>query len=610
MPAILLAICIAVTTWLNAAAASDITAYQYFEDKTGAMTAQDVDAQNFTPANGNILNAGFSASTWWIKIKPEPHPEEDLYLTMIPANMAFTEAFQWTGSEWTKLELNNPAVAINTIFKKAHVTFKIDAINRSETILLKVSSRNTIFAVFTLENEKTLINKTIDTAIRLTIFLQLLIIFCGLLLVFGLYKRDLFMLAILLWSLQLGTSRILLGGAIPPGNFVSGTEAFLTLTAVGLPLSISLFLLALLHTHEIQGRLKIWATGIIAITASLGFFYFFNHDLISVEWATYWSIVPIVFLGVIPCTPSAFKRLGLPLSICIFLMAVVVFTLRTTQLAWMPEAFNEILSPSLHIPFFALLGIAALSKLKRTREQSESLQRQHLLMAQQEAENEKNRQLQQQKFMLMLTHELKNSLSVLRLFIQVAPAVPPYDRLAEQSVNDMDAIIERCGQLDLLERDEIQLNFKQVDLKELITQLVSQNSQRERIRFNYQTSAQVLHTDLILMRTMISNLIDNALKYSPLDSEITLHVRHTTDQHQTSEEIQGLIITVQNEVATMDIPDKNLIFTKYYRGTMANRVSGSGLGLYLVHSMSLLLGGELTYTNHDHYVTFKIWLPL
>jgi signal transduction histidine kinase len=174
----------------------------------------------------------------------------------------------------------------------------------------------------------------------------------------------------------------------------------------------------------------------------------------------------------------------------------------------------------------------------------------------------------------------------------------------------MDAIIERCGQLDLLERDEIHLNFKKVDLKELLKQLVSQNSQRERIRFDYLTSTQVLNTDLILIRTMISNLIDNALKYSPLDSEITLQVRHTTEPHQATEKIGGLIITVQNEVATMDIPDKDLIFTKYYRGTMANRVSGSGLGLYLVHSMSLLLGGELTYSNHDQYVTFKIWLPL
>ena len=574
------------------------------------MTVEQAAAQNFALKNGNTLNAGFSSSTFWIKIKPAPHPEESLYLSIIPANIALIEAFRLAGSEWTQLELNNPAVAINTIFKKAHIIFKIDATNHSETILLKVTSRNTIFTVFTLENEQTLINKTIDTAIRLTTFLQVLIVFCALLLFFGLYKRDLFMLAILLWSVQLGVSRLLLGGAIPPYNVVSGMEAFLTLTAVGLPLSISLFLLALLHTHEIQGRLKIWATGIIVITAALGFFYFFKHDFISAEWTTYWSIVPIIFLGIIPCSPNAFKRLGLPLSICIFLMAVVVFTLRTTQLGWLPEQFNDTLSPSLHIPFFVLLGIAALSKIKRTREQSELLQHQNLLLAQQEAENEKSRQLQQQKFMLMLTHELKNSLSVLRLFIQVAPSVPPYDKLAEQSVNDMDAIIERCGQLDLLERDEIHLNFKKVDLKELLKQLVSQNSQRERIRFDYLTSTQVLNTDLILIRTMISNLIDNALKYSPLDSEITLQVRHTTEPHQATEKIGGLIITVQNEVATMDIPDKDLIFTKYYRGTMANRVSGSGLGLYLVHSMSLLLGGELTYSNHDQYVTFKIWLPL
>jgi signal transduction histidine kinase len=263
----------------------------------------------------------------------------------------------------------------------------------------------------------------------------------------------------------------------------------------------------------------------------------------------------------------------------------------------------------MHVPFLVLFIVAALSKIKRAQEQSGLIQKSSLIKAQQETEKEKLRQVQQHKFMLMLTHELKNSLSVIRFYIQVAKAQQEFSTLAEQSVNDMDAIIERCSQLDQLEREEIKLNFKPVDLNELTTQLVSQNSQKHRIQFEYQSSKRVLQTDVILLRTIIANLLDNALKYSLPTSRVTLLIRHTTDELRQSNKIQGLTITIQNSVAAQDVPDKDLIFTKYYRGTMANRVSGSGLGLYLVQSMSQLLGAELSFSCHDDYVTFKIWIP-
>ena len=596
--------------WFSSATANGITTFQYFEDQSGAMSVKDVESQNFISVNGNVFNFGFSDSTFWIKLDLKTQKKEDLYLSILPANLAKTEAFVLNNQDWNRVQKNNPILGIKTIFKKAHEIFKIEAHDNNDTLLLKVNSKNTVFAIFYLQNETALLNQTIELAIRLSIFLGLLSIFCLILLTVGIYKKDIFMLAILLWSIQLGAVRLLLGGVIPPFDFFDGATAFLAMTAVGLPLTMSLFVLALFQTHGIRGKLKTFAIALALIAITIFVYYFSNYKTFSPRTFTYWSLVPIAFLAFVPCVPYVSKRLGIYLSVSIFLLGVTVFIFRVTQLGLMPTAFNSILNPSMHVPFFILLSVAALSKIKRTQDQSKILLKKNLIRAQQETENEKLRQFQQQKFMLMLTHELKNSLSVIRLYIQVAKAQQEFSALAEQSVNDMDAIIMRCGQLDQLEREEIKLNFKKVDLNELVSQLVSQNNQKNRIQFEYQSTKRVLQTDVILLRTIIANLLDNALKYSPPDSPVTLSIRHTVEELGQLNKIQGITITVQNRVAAEDIPDKDLIFTKYYRGTLANRVSGSGLGLYIVKSMSQLLGGELSFSSNDNYVTFKIWIPV
>ncbi|MDO8692598.1 MAG: 7TM-DISM domain-containing protein [Sheuella sp.] len=609
MRVMLIAFLFLASGWLNASTANGLKTFNYFEDPSSSMSAQDVASQDFTLVSGNVFNYGFSDSTFWIKFDLKGLTKEDLFLSILPANLVSTDAFEWDGQTWRRMDRDNPTLGINTIFKKAHEIYKIDTRENNETILLKINSKNTVIAILYLQNKTELINQTIEIVTRLTVFLVLLSIFCLVLLVTGIYKKDIFFLAVLLWSLQLGIARLLLGGMIFPSYFFSGASVFLTLTAVGLPLTISLFILALFQTHAIRGKLKSCSVGLTFIAIAMLIYYFFSLTFLSQKILTYWSLVPIFFLIIVPCIPYVFKRLGIALATCIFLLGTIVLIFRSTQLGLMPTAFNSILSPSMHVPFLVLFIVAALSKIKRAQEQSGLIQKNSLIKAQQETEKEKLRQVQQHKFMLMLTHELKNSLSVIRFYIQVAKAQQEFSTLAEQSVNDMDAIIERCSQLDQLEREEIKLNFKPVDLNELTTQLVSQNSQKHRIQFEYQSSKRVLQTDVILLRTIIANLLDNALKYSPPASRITLSIRHTTDELRQSNKIQGLTVTIQNSVAAQDVPDKDLIFTKYYRGTMANRVSGSGLGLYLVQSMSQLLGAELSFSCHDDYVTFKIWIP-
>jgi K+-sensing histidine kinase KdpD len=114
----------------------------------------------------------------------------------------------------------------------------------------------------------------------------------------------------------------------------------------------------------------------------------------------------------------------------------------------------------------------------------------------------------------------------------------------------------------------------------------------------------LLHTDASLLRLVLGNLIDNALKYSPPRSDITILIASSVYGTRA-----GAQISIQNLPGVAGWPDATEVFKKYYRSPRAHHQTGSGLGLYLVHSTAHMLGGEMRYAPDAHYVRFTLWLP-
>ena len=59
----------------------------------------------------------------------------------------------------------------------------------------------------------------------------------------------------------------------------------------------------------------------------------------------------------------------------------------------------------------------------------------------------------------------------------------------------------------------------------------------------------------------------------------------------------------------MGAPDAVQVFKKYYRNTQATKMTGSGLGLFLVHELVGVMGGEITYSSDNEKVLFNVWIP-
>ncbi len=222
------------------------------------------------------------------------------------------------------------------------------------------------------------------------------------------------------------------------------------------------------------------------------------------------------------------------------------------------------------------------------------------------AQQERAEREQQRHFLSMLTHELKTPLSVIRLRLGATAPTLRMQAHANQAVEDINAIVERCASVSQIEDGADTPQIAPCDLRALLSELLAQQLGCERVtlQLHPEVLAAPLHCDPLLLRTLLSNLIDNAIKYSPPDSTTQI-----TATPSPEAERQGIRIEVGNPVGHAGMPDPAQVFEKYYRAPGAHRHSGSGLGLYIVKALTQQLGGAIDYHPHPDRVTFALWLP-
>lgn len=114
----------------------------------------------------------------------------------------------------------------------------------------------------------------------------------------------------------------------------------------------------------------------------------------------------------------------------------------------------------------------------------------------------------------------------------------------------------------------------------------------------------LIFTDQMILSRIISNLIDNALKYSPAESEVKIFIRSKDIYFKP-----GVQLRVVNMPDQAGMPDLEKIFTKYYRSQGAHAKTGSGLGLYLVKSFVDLIDAKIECVIANNEITFDLWIP-
>jgi two-component system, sensor histidine kinase LadS len=217
----------------------------------------------------------------------------------------------------------------------------------------------------------------------------------------------------------------------------------------------------------------------------------------------------------------------------------------------------------------------------------------------------------------MLTHELKNPLATMRMaagslrrslgVLTTEESTDSADRIDSmvQAINNMNTVIERCVQVDQLDQKGFSPKLQDVDIYQVVHDVLTSQAESQRLDFCPQSSPFIFRTDPNLFAIILTNLLDNAVKYSEPESRIMLEI----------EQIEALgvyparmTLRVSNTVSQYGVPDSVSLFSRYYRGPYAHEKSGTGLGLYLVKSLCKILGGSIRFAHNDGLVHFTVEL--
>jgi signal transduction histidine kinase len=103
-------------------------------------------------------------------------------------------------------------------------------------------------------------------------------------------------------------------------------------------------------------------------------------------------------------------------------------------------------------------------------------------------------------------------------------------------------------------------------------------------------------------RTIIQNLISNAIKYSPEGGRI--HIELQTNQQQ-------LLLSISDEGLGIPEEDQRHLFERFYRASNASNIQGTGLGLNIIKKYIELLGGQISFKSTlGKGTSFYISIPI
>lgn len=216
--------------------------------------------------------------------------------------------------------------------------------------------------------------------------------------------------------------------------------------------------------------------------------------------------------------------------------------------------------------------------------------------------HERQMRAEQEKLLAMLAHEIKTPLATMHLRLD---GQAKGGREIRQAMREMNGVIERCLQTLQMGDGQLAAQLRPHDLVEGVRSAVAACSQPERVQAQLPPTLP-MQTDPQVLFIILSNLLENACKYSAPETPIELHCAVL----EATSEKPVVRLDLSNLPGKAGRPDLDHVFEKYYRAPQAQRQSGTGLGLYLVKSLTQTLGGRIAYVPDEKLVRFVLTLPL
>jgi two-component system, OmpR family, sensor histidine kinase CiaH len=210
-------------------------------------------------------------------------------------------------------------------------------------------------------------------------------------------------------------------------------------------------------------------------------------------------------------------------------------------------------------------------------------------------------QQQQQNFVMAVTHELKTPIAVARLNLETLQKHQLEEekrkkllQTALQETMRLDTLINNILISSQLEGNAYRFSKEELDFSGLVKDVVRSFESRypdRSIKTFIQDDVE-LSGDAMLLKLLLSNLLENANKYSPKDKKIELHV---------TQKNAAVNLEVIDEGGGIPEEERRAVFEKFYRigNEQTRKTQGTGLGLYICQKIVKDHGGEIVIKDNQ-----------
>lgn len=395
-----------------------------------------------------------------------------------------------------------------------------------------------------------------------------------------------------------------------PGSVIASAEMFSFLVLINIFTGVLFFRAVLGHFGLPQwGRWLFILFFALYIPVVLSLFLIDRQLALSL--GTLWGIAANAFF--LPLTAYLFyRKKSATWYIAPLIFLAILLLIRTFLIMRGTIAPDESIANMMAFRMFAFSSFFFIVLLLLDRDKNNRLRVSILkeAVAHSLADSEKQRRIIQERFMTMLMHELKTPLAIIQLATaslgrHLQPASADAVRISNinRSVDDLNALVERCVQADQFEQGGALIKKAFFSANALARELVDTIGS-DRIVIVGRSEFRV-YSDYQYVRLILQNLMSNALKYSQPDSTITLALQHTS-----ANGVDGVIISVSNAVGPIGVPEPSRIFSRYYRAEAARGQVGAGLGLWLSQQVAGQLGSKVHSEVHGEQLVFSLGLAI
>lgn len=205
----------------------------------------------------------------------------------------------------------------------------------------------------------------------------------------------------------------------------------------------------------------------------------------------------------------------------------------------------------------------------------------------------------QKRLIDAIAEQSQSTATEIRRLIAAEPPQGDIPVILNPVMGRIEKISEHCRQAGRIEQGEWRVDLAAVDLNEVLADLAMDIAPER-----FQISAPkylVARCDRNLIEVALGHLMSNASRYSIPNSPILVQAS-LVEQAKVQ-------ITFSNDLPAGSHLDPDRLFEKFYRGTHAHSISGTGLGLFIAREILLTLSGAIVARCENGVIHFVVTLP-